>query len=139
MYRVLHEGREAVARRRAGLLVRVILVEPGQPRGQPLYRRLGLGEQVDELAQPFRQPAQADLVIRAPVEQFLDTAVGKVHAYAPGRASSTRCWCSALCAVAEPTAGGPLAGSEITPTPPPTMPGRFRAMVGQAPMLAGSS
>src|ERR1039458_2973340 len=61
----------------------VVLVEAGQPGSQLLHGRLGLGEQVDELAQPFREPAQADLVIRAPVEEFLDAAVREVHRLRP--------------------------------------------------------
>src|ERR1022692_3597380 len=56
-----------------------IVVEAREPGRQPVHRRLGFGAQVHELAQPFREPAQGDAVVGAPVLQFFDTAVGEVH------------------------------------------------------------
>jgi hypothetical protein len=35
--------------------------------------------QVDEPAQPFSQPAQRDLLVAAPLVEFLYAAIGKVH------------------------------------------------------------
>src|SRR5215470_6250939 len=63
---------------RPGFLL-VVVVEPGQPAGQAVHRRLELRGQVDELTQPLRQPAQADLVVRPPLGEFLDALVGGVH------------------------------------------------------------
>src|SRR5215469_17625091 len=57
----------------------LVVVEPGQPAGQAVHRRLELRGQVDELTQPLRQPAQADLVVRPPLGEFLDALVGGVH------------------------------------------------------------
>ena len=43
------------------------------------------------------------------------------------------------CMAADPAAGAELAGSDTTPTARLSTRGSFSAMVGQAPMLAGSS
>jgi hypothetical protein len=43
------------------------------------------------------------------------------------------------CLAAEPVAGAELAGSDTTPTSRSSTRGSFSAMVGHAPMLAGSS
>src|SRR5690348_13741726 len=56
-----------------------VVVQPGQPAGQPVHRRLGLRREVHELAHPLGQPAQRDLVRAAPVGQLLDALVGVVH------------------------------------------------------------
>ncbi len=45
----------------------------------------------------------------------------------------------AACLAADPAAGAELAGSDTTPTSRPRCRGSFSAMLGQAPMFAGSS
>jgi len=47
--------------------------------------------------------------------------------------------CSAACVLDEPRAGAELAGGAITRTFRSSSPGSHNAMVGQAPMFAGSS
>src|ERR1700729_3376745 len=60
-----------------------VVVQAGEPAGQPVDLRLGVRVQVDELAQPLGQPAQRDLVLAAPVGEFLQAAVGEVHRAIP--------------------------------------------------------
>ena len=91
----------------------LFVVKPGQPSGQPFHRILQAGIQIDELAQPFGKPAEANLLVAAPLRKFLDTAVREVHgqtaAPAPGaKEASMSARCSAACMVAEPTAGAEL-------------------------------
>src|SRR5690554_5976227 len=57
----------------------VLVVQPRQPRRETVDRRLELGVQVDELAQPLREPRQADLLLPAPIRQLLDSPIGEVH------------------------------------------------------------
>ena len=57
----------------------VVVVEPGEPAGQPVGGDLELGVQVDELADPLRQPGQADLLLTAPLRELVDAPVGAVH------------------------------------------------------------
>jgi len=61
------------------LVVGLVVVKAREPGRQSVHRRLGLWVQVDEFAEPLRQPAQGDLVFRAPVLEFLDAAVGEVQ------------------------------------------------------------
>src|SRR6516162_8141313 len=94
-----------------GLLV---VVEPGQPAGQPVHRGLELGGDVHELPQPFRQPAEADLVAGPPLGEFLDALVGGVHLGQPSpSAAATTSRCSAECFLADPAAGAEL-GPSVT-------------------------
>src|SRR5579872_2564898 len=65
------------------VLLILVVVEPGQPAGQPVDGRLGVRVEVDELAQPLGQPAQRDLVIAAAVGELLQAAVGEVHRLSP--------------------------------------------------------
>src|SRR5262249_50968602 len=84
MYREAPTSRAAAGGGRggggAGL---AIVVRPREPAGQPVDRRLRVGVHVDELAQPLRQPAQRDLVVAAPLREFLKAAVGEVHRTSP--------------------------------------------------------
>src|SRR6476646_6959908 len=57
----------------------VLIVEAGQPGGQPLDSGLELGVFVDELLQAPREPLDAQLLVAAPLDEFLDAAVGEVH------------------------------------------------------------
>src|SRR6185369_17194564 len=65
------------SKRRSVLLL--VVIEAGQPGGEPLDRRLELGIVVEEVAQPLSQPGQADRLVAATVSQLLDTAIGEVH------------------------------------------------------------
>src|SRR5262245_4304035 len=140
----------------AGRLV-LVVVEPGQVRGQALDRRLELGVGVEEVAQPLGHPLQRHRLVTPALDQFLDAAVGEVHVspYAErfmrggiraavyarrGRAASTTDACSASCSLAEPTAGAAAAGREIRRTGIPSRcSSRFSVMKVHAPWLAGSS
>jgi len=62
----------------AQLFLRVFVV-PGQPGGQPVDGGLELGVGVDEGLQPVAEPLDADLLVAAPADEFLDAAVGEVH------------------------------------------------------------
>ena len=101
------------------------------------------GDWFDELAQALGQPAQADLVVRAALRELLDALVGEVHLPVLAQwasAASITPRCSAECLAADPPAGAELGGSEMGRTcRGPAMPGIASAMVGHAPMLAGSS
>src|SRR6185437_13853959 len=85
------------------------------------------------------EPGHRDLFLAAPLLEFLDAAVGKVHQLPWGMAVSMISRWVVACSLAEPPAGAELAGSDSTPTWRPSTRGSFSAMVGQAPMLAGSS
>src|SRR5215831_5648773 len=61
----------------------VFVVEPGEPRREPVHRRLELGRGIDELPQPLGQPAEADLLAAPPLRKLLDAAVGEVHGLSP--------------------------------------------------------
>ncbi len=76
------------ARGRQGALV-VVLVA-GQPGSQPLDRRLELGIEVDEGLQATGQPFQADVLLAAPSDEFLDPAIGEVHRASPATRRQTR-------------------------------------------------
>src|SRR6476661_3891145 len=58
----------------------LIVVEAGQPGGQPLDGRLEFGVQVDEGAQLVGQPLEGDLFLSPAGRKLLDAAVGEVHA-----------------------------------------------------------
>ena len=62
------------------LTVFSVVIQPGEPAGQAVDGRLEFGAEVHEVAQPLGEPGQADLLLAAPVGQFLDAAVGEVHA-----------------------------------------------------------
>src|SRR6185437_3581897 len=85
------------------------------------------------------EPGHRDLFLAAPLLEFLDAAVGKVHQLPWGMAVSMISRWVVACSLAEPPAGAELAGSDSTPTWRPSTRGSFSAMVGQEPMLAGSS
>src|SRR5262249_12119349 len=55
------------------------VVEPGQPGGEPLDRRLELGVGVGELLQPVAEPGQTDLLVTPAPLELLDPAIGEVH------------------------------------------------------------
>src|SRR6476619_6350243 len=58
----------------------LIVIEAGQPGGQPLDGRLEFGVQVDEGAQLVGQPLDGDLFLSPAGRKRLDAAVGEVHA-----------------------------------------------------------
>src|SRR5690348_16543619 len=72
----------------------VLVVEPGQPRGQPLDSGLELGMLVDELLQPPAQPLDAQLLVAASLDELLDAAIGEVHRVR--RTRTRRCRAAAL-------------------------------------------
>src|SRR5258708_25776704 len=90
----------------------VLVVQAREPAGQAVDRRLRVGMQVDELAQPLGQPAQRDLVFSAPVRELLQPAVGEVHESSASPAGT-----------APPTGpsrrGGPAPPPRPRPRPPP--------------------
>ena len=86
----------------------VLVVQPGQPRGEALHRGLELRVEVDEDLQLVRQPSQRDLLFAATGLEFFEASVGEVHAY--WNAASTRARCSRSWACADPVAGAELAG-----------------------------
>src|SRR6266566_8283596 len=57
----------------------LLIVQPGEPGGQALHRILERGIEIDELAQAFGQPPGADLLVAAPLGEFLDATIGEVH------------------------------------------------------------
>src|SRR5258708_37229131 len=61
------------------MLLILMVFGPGQPRGEPIDRRLVLGVLVDEIGQLLGQPAERDILSTAPRGEFLDAAVGEVH------------------------------------------------------------
>src|SRR5262245_2963073 len=130
-----------MTQKRAGLGV-VGVVEAGQPRGKSLDRRLEVRVEVDELAQPLRQPGKRHRLVAAPVVELLDPAIGEVHGRPTQSANavSTSPICCRSCILAEPTAGEEEAGRLIARRiRPPSATGKFRAMNGHGPWLAGSS
>jgi uncharacterized membrane protein YczE len=60
------------------LFLRVFVVA-GKPGGKPIDGGLELGVGVDEGLQPVAEPLDADLLVAAPADEFLDAAVGEVH------------------------------------------------------------
>jgi len=58
----------------------LFVVEPGQPRGQPLDRGLELGVEVHKRAQLVGQPLEGDFLFPATGRQLLDAAIREVHA-----------------------------------------------------------
>src|SRR6516165_9276737 len=68
----------------AGVGIRIRLgagvgVEPRQPGREAVHGRLELRVQVHEVPQPLSEPGHGDLLIAAPVAEFLDARVGEVH------------------------------------------------------------
>src|SRR6188768_4028859 len=63
------------------------VVEPGQPGGEALDRRLELRVHVGELLQALGDPRQGDFFVTPALLELLDTAVGEVH----DRVSTARC------------------------------------------------
>src|SRR5580693_4002961 len=57
----------------------VVLVEPGQPAGQPVDGRVELRVEVHEVPEPLGQPGQADLLLAPPFVELFDALVGEVH------------------------------------------------------------
>src|SRR5215472_19310632 len=66
----------------------VLVVEAGQPAGQPVHGDVEAGVEVDEVSEPFGEPGHRDLLLAAPVLEFLDAAVGEVHQFLWGIAVS---------------------------------------------------
>src|SRR5216683_889676 len=62
-----------------GVLGVLVLVQPGEPAGEPVDRSLESGVEVYEVPQPLGQPVQGDLFAAAPVREFLYAAIGEVH------------------------------------------------------------
>src|SRR5580698_8660138 len=123
-------GRAAVVRpggEHSGVLV---VIESREPAGETVDRRLGIRVLVHEIPQPLGEPADRDLLLAAPVVEFLDAAVGEVHGGQPvcGSATSRIMACSAACALPEPDAGAELAGRETSETLRFTTAGRCSAM-----------
>lgn len=61
------------------VVVLVLVVQPGQPRGEALDRHLEVGVQIDERTELLGEPLESDLFLASPLLQLLDTAVGEVH------------------------------------------------------------
>src|SRR5271156_4039294 len=99
-----------------GSLEVFLVIEASQPAGQAVHGGLEAGVEVDEVAQPFGQPGDADLLVGPPVRPLLDAAVGEGH---QGMAFSPSAACGAACWAAEPAAGAELAGSDTTSTSRP--------------------
>src|SRR5271169_4459804 len=74
-----------------------LVVEASEPGGQAVHGGLEAGVEVDEVAQPLGQPGDGDLLVASPVRQFLDAAVGEVHAGAYGIAFSSSAVWDAAC------------------------------------------
>jgi hypothetical protein len=77
MRTVTARGRGARAALRPSVVV--IVVEAGQPRREPLDRHLEVRVQVDKEPQLLGQPPQGDLLLAAPLREFLDAPIGEVH------------------------------------------------------------
>src|SRR5206468_459730 len=58
----------------------LVVVQTGQPGGQPLDGNLELGIEVDELLQPGGDPGEGHLLVAATLLEFLDAPVREVHA-----------------------------------------------------------
>src|SRR4051812_24676959 len=102
--------------RLAGLQTLVVLIfQTRQPRGEPLDRRLELGVEVKEVAEPLGQPLETHRLRSAPLREFLDASVRKVH----------------VSASAEPPRSGPAARRRASwssrPPEPPRPAGRCGA------------
>src|SRR3954451_4568030 len=127
--------RDVVLTRCCSVIIGV--VEPSEPRRQPLDRDLELRVEVDELAKPFRHPREAAVLGAASRFQLFDAAVGEVHRYANAAATSSACCCS--CRWWLPAAGEDEAGRVTGTRVRPSTCGRFSDMDHQAPWFAGSS
>lgn len=57
----------------------VVVVGAGQPGRQPVDRDLEIRVQVHEDPEAFGQPLEADLLLAAALDEFLDSAIGEVH------------------------------------------------------------
>src|SRR5580693_6734146 len=65
-------------------LLKIFVVEPGEPGREPVYRGLEVGVEVDEIAQALGQPGHGDPFLAAPLLEFLDAPVGEVHRFSLG-------------------------------------------------------
>src|SRR5437879_1219188 len=59
----------------------LVVIQPGQPGGQPLDGRLELRVEVDELAEPLRHPGEGDLLGATPLCKLLDAPISEVHVF----------------------------------------------------------
>src|SRR5215471_9458806 len=60
-------------------LASVFVVQSGEPGREPVDGALELGGRIHELPQPVGEPAEADLLVAAPLRELLDAPVGEVH------------------------------------------------------------
>ncbi len=100
---------------RSGQTSVVLVVQPGEPGGEPLDRDLELRIEVDEGPELLGEPRQGDLVVTPTRLEFLDASIGEIHqeqATWPqeARAASIRARCCASCTLPEPTDGADEAG-----------------------------
>jgi hypothetical protein len=56
-----------------------LIIQPGEPAGQPVHGGLGLWILINEVTQPLGQPAERYLLTAAPFFEFLDSAVSEVQ------------------------------------------------------------
>src|SRR5262245_3105464 len=77
-------GRRSSSRRRPVLgRLLLVIVAARQPGGEAFDRRLVVGIGVEEIAQPFGHPLDADHLVAAALDQLLDTPVREVHRRPP--------------------------------------------------------
>jgi len=57
----------------------VFVVESGEPGCESFDRDLEIGIQVDELAQPFREPRQGDFLITPAGLELFYAPIGEIH------------------------------------------------------------
>src|SRR6476646_3868170 len=71
-----------------------VVIEPSDPGGQSLDRRLEFGMLVDELLQSSGEPLDVHLLVATPLDEFFDASVGEVH---QAKADATISRCCASC------------------------------------------
>src|SRR5215213_296644 len=120
------------------------VVQAGKPGGEPLDRNLELRVQINERTQLISEPRKGDFVVTLACLELFDPPVGEVQRQPKAASSSSRCCASWT--LAEPTDGAEEAGRVMgvrdhsrPGSCSAKAPGRFSAMNGQAPWLAGSS
>jgi hypothetical protein len=61
------------------VLLILLVVQPGEPRREPLDRRLKLGMEINKGSQLIGEPGERDLILASARLELLDAAIREVH------------------------------------------------------------